>query len=86
MIDELKRVTPRRSQYQPGDEIPERSFVYRWAKKYAFNDFGSYSRHFDVSNYRDPDASDRSEARFGEQGAAVGESADHAGDLPIVTR
>lgn len=55
VIAELENVTPRRSQFQPGDEIPERSLVYRWAKKYAFNDFGSYSRHFDTANYRDPD-------------------------------
>jgi hypothetical protein len=55
VIEELNQVSPRRSQYQPGDEIPERSFVYRWAKKYAFNDFGAYSKHFDASNYRDPD-------------------------------
>jgi MoaA/NifB/PqqE/SkfB family radical SAM enzyme len=55
VLDELEKVTPRRSQYQPGDEIRERSFVYRWAKKYAFNDFGTYSRHFDTTKYRDPD-------------------------------
>ncbi len=55
VIEELRNVTPRRSQYQRGDEIPERSFVYRWAKKYAFNDFGTYARRFDTSNYRDPD-------------------------------
>lgn len=55
VLEELHNVTPRRSQFQPGDEIPERSFVYRWAKKYAFNDFGTYTRHFDASNYRDPD-------------------------------
>ncbi|MDA8697948.1 radical SAM protein [Rhodopirellula sp.] len=55
VIEELRKVTPRRSQYQPGDEIPERSLVYRWAKRYAFNDFGTYGRHFDPSNYRDPD-------------------------------
>ena len=55
VIGELEAVTPRRSQYQPGDEIPERSFVYRWAKKYAFNDFGTYTRHFDASKYEDPD-------------------------------
>ena len=54
-IAELENVAPRRSQYQPGDEIPERSLVYRWAKKYAFNDFGTYSRHFDAGRYRDPD-------------------------------
>ena len=56
VVDELRNVQPRRSQYQPGDEIPERSFVYRWAKKYAFNDFGTYGKHFDVARYRDPDA------------------------------
>lgn len=56
VIEELKNVSPRRSQYQPGDEIPERSFVYRWAKKYAFNDFGTYTKHFDTANYQDPDA------------------------------
>lgn len=55
VIDELKQVSPRRSQYQPGDEIPERSFVYRWAKKYAFNDFGTYAARFDAAKYRDPD-------------------------------
>ena len=56
VIEELKNVTPRRSQYQPGDEIPERSFVYRWAKKYAFNDFGTYTKHFDHNNYQDPES------------------------------
>lgn len=74
VIDELKGVTPRRSQYQPGDEIPERSLVYRWAKKYAFNDFGAYSRHFDVANYSDP------EADTGEINAS-----DRKSDLPIVS-
>jgi MoaA/NifB/PqqE/SkfB family radical SAM enzyme len=56
VIEELKNISPRRSQYQPGDEIPERSFVYRWAKKYAFNDFGTYTKHFNAKNYADPDA------------------------------
>ncbi len=55
VIEELKKVSPRRSQYQPGDEIRERSLIYRWAKKYAFNDFGTYGRHFNASKYRDPD-------------------------------
>ena len=57
VIDELRAIEPRRSQYQPGDEIPERSFVYRWAKKYAFNDFGTYKRFFDTDQYRDPEKS-----------------------------
>jgi len=76
VIDELKKVTPRRSQFQPGDEIPERSLVYRWAKKYAFNDFGTYSKHFDVSQYEDPDASGVN--------AAVDTGKKHS-DLPIIS-
>ncbi|MDB4621964.1 radical SAM protein [Rubripirellula sp.] len=76
VIDELKKVTPRRSQFQPGDEIPERSLVYRWAKKYAFNDFGTYSKHFDVSRYEDPDASGVN--------AAVDAGKKHS-DLPIIS-
>ena len=56
VLDELRNITPRRSQYQPGDEIPERNFIYRWAKKYAFNDFGAYGQHFDATAYVDPDA------------------------------
>src|SRR6056297_3868454 len=56
VLAELQQTVPRRSQYQPGDEIPERSLVYRWAKKYAFNDFGAYAQHFDQAHYDDPDA------------------------------
>lgn len=86
VIEELKNVTPRRSQFQPGDEIPERSFVYRWAKRYAFNDFGTYGRHFDVANYRDPDAT--SDDRCDSIGGQHASDASHAesGGLPIVSR
>ena len=76
VIDELRAVTPRRSQYQPGQEIPERSFVYRWAKKYAFNDFGTYTRHFDATKYRDPDKET--------DGPADASKSEHS--LPVVTR
>lgn len=76
VIEELKKVTPRRSQFQPGDEIPERSLVYRWAKKYAFNDFGTYSKHFDVSRYDDPDASGAT---------AVVDVGQKQSDLPIIS-
>ncbi len=80
VMEELKKVTPRRSQFQPGDEIPERSFVYRWAKRYAFNDFGTYSRHFEMSNYQDPDASGSPSA------PAQGAKPSSASDLPIVSQ
>ena len=91
-IAELENVIPRRSQYQPGDEIPERSLVYRWAKKYAFNDFGTYSRHFDAGRYRDPDqgvddrgVDDPAAATF-KKGLDGGDTiaADH--ELPVLNR
>ena len=40
---ELDSMTPRGSQWLPdGEEIPEKHFAYRFAKKYWFNDFGVY--------------------------------------------
>jgi MoaA/NifB/PqqE/SkfB family radical SAM enzyme len=54
VMAELDAMTPRTSQYHPGEEIPERSLAYRLAKRIAFNDFGAYSRHFQIENWRDP--------------------------------
>jgi MoaA/NifB/PqqE/SkfB family radical SAM enzyme len=39
---ELESMTPRSSQWLPGEEVPERHWMYRIAKKYWFNDFGAY--------------------------------------------
>jgi MoaA/NifB/PqqE/SkfB family radical SAM enzyme len=39
---ELEAMQPRQSQYNLGHAIPERSWVYRFAKKHFFNDFGVY--------------------------------------------
>lgn len=39
---ELMAMTPRSSQYMAGDEIPEKSLAYRFAKRFFFNDFGAY--------------------------------------------
>lgn len=89
VIAELEAIQPRRSQFQPGDEIPERSFVYRWAKKYAFNDFGTYSRHFDVANYQDPDHATPSgvvelgDAKMGSSNQ--GNDRQSGSDLPVVS-
>ena len=42
-MKELEQMTPRNSQWLPtGEEIPEKHPVYRWAKRYWFNDFGVY--------------------------------------------
>lgn len=39
---ELEAMTPRFSQWLPGEEVPERHWMYRWSKKYWFSDFGAY--------------------------------------------
>lgn len=43
-LAELAVMEQRRSQYNPGHEIPEKNPFYRLAKRYWFNDFGVY-RH-----------------------------------------
>ena len=50
---ELDAMQARPSQYNPGSEIPEKSWAYRIAKKIAFNEFGVYSKHFSADNWRD---------------------------------
>ena len=42
--EELLAMTPRTSQDLPGREIPEQHWMYRFAKRYWFNDFGTYAR------------------------------------------
>ncbi|MBI5768331.1 MAG: radical SAM protein [Verrucomicrobia bacterium] len=39
---ELEAMTPRFSQWLPGEEVPEKHWMYRLAKKYWFHDFGAY--------------------------------------------
>jgi MoaA/NifB/PqqE/SkfB family radical SAM enzyme len=43
-LAELEAMTPRFSQWLPGEEIPEQHWLYRLLKKYWFNDFDAY-RH-----------------------------------------
>lgn len=54
-IAELKATIPRRSQYVPGGEIPERSWAVRLAKWLVFNDFGVYGKHFQAEQWVDPE-------------------------------
>ena len=49
-LAELAAMTPSTSQYAPGNEIPEKNWAYRFAKRFWFNDFSVYdgrdhSRH-----------------------------------------
>jgi MoaA/NifB/PqqE/SkfB family radical SAM enzyme len=40
---EMESLTPRNSQYNPGNEVPEDNWMYRFAKKHWFFGFGAYS-------------------------------------------
>ena len=40
---ELEAMTPRFSQWLPGEEIPEKHWMYRWAKRHWFSDFNAYA-------------------------------------------
>ncbi len=44
-LAELKAMQTRTSQYNPGNEIPEKSWVYRFTKRFLFSDFGVYNGH-----------------------------------------
>jgi hypothetical protein len=39
---ELESMAPRFSQWLPGEEVPEKHWMYRLSKKYWFYDFGAY--------------------------------------------
>ena len=41
-MSELETMRPRFSQWLPGEEVPEKHWMYRLAKRYWFNDFGAY--------------------------------------------
>jgi hypothetical protein len=40
---ELEALESRTSQHQPGQEIPEESWIYRFAKKHWYFGFGAYT-------------------------------------------
>lgn len=42
VLKELDQMEPKFSQWLPGYEVPEDYWMYRWAKKLWFNDFGAY--------------------------------------------
>jgi MoaA/NifB/PqqE/SkfB family radical SAM enzyme len=42
-LAELAAMTVRTSQYNPDNEIPEKNWLYRLAKRFWFNDFGAYN-------------------------------------------
>lgn len=50
---ELEAMEPRPSQYNPDSEIPERSWLYRLAKRIALHEYGVYTKHFRPENWRE---------------------------------
>ena len=50
---ELEGMQTRPSQYNPSHEIPEKSLAYRLVKRFFFNDYGMYTKHFKASDWRD---------------------------------
>ncbi len=50
-VAELNAMQTRPSQFNPGHEIPEKNLAYRLAKRFWFNDYGTYSRHFDAEKW-----------------------------------
>jgi hypothetical protein len=53
VFPELAAMDLRPSQYNPGQEIPEKSLAYRIAKYFFFNDYGTYGEHFDAAKWID---------------------------------
>jgi MoaA/NifB/PqqE/SkfB family radical SAM enzyme len=49
---ELEAMTPRFSQWLPGQEVPEKHWLYRFAKKYWFHDFNAYKNAAHATNTR----------------------------------
>ncbi len=50
---ELKGLEARPSQYNPGQEVPEKSWAYRLAKHFFFNDYGTYGKHYKKEKWVD---------------------------------
>jgi hypothetical protein len=42
-LAEIEALTPRASQHNPGNEIPEENWLYRFAKRNWYFGFGAYS-------------------------------------------
>ncbi len=59
-LAELKAANVYPSQYMPDQTpIPEKSWLYRVAKKIAFHEYGVYTKHFKIENWQDPMAAEK---------------------------
>jgi MoaA/NifB/PqqE/SkfB family radical SAM enzyme len=78
---ELEAMTPRFSQWLPGREVPEKHWLYRFAKKYWFNDFKAYRNAAHEAKARATELQRALEPRAPSKpgGAAVPVAASHSG-------
>src|SRR5262245_37452019 len=82
---ELEAMTPRFSQWLPGEEVAEKHWMYRLAKKYWFNDFNAYARadHRQIAEAKSEMLADltgdKAEARSRAAVAGIGSSAGRDG-------
>jgi hypothetical protein len=53
-LEELRTMQTRASQFNPGNEVPEKNWIYRIFKRIWFNDYGAYTRHFRRDDWLDP--------------------------------
>ena len=59
-LEEIRAAGAHPSQYDPeATPIPEKSWAYRLAKKFAYHDYGVYGEHFSDDNWVDPKSSSR---------------------------
>jgi len=79
---ELQSMVPRTSQYHPGNEVPEKNWYYRMAKKFLFNDFGVYDGH-DHSKSAAPYLPDPSTKAGTPQSGQASYAAEHGVSLEI---
>lgn len=54
VMDELRAMPSRASQFNPGNELPEKNWIYRVFKRLWFHDYGTYTQHFRQDQWRDP--------------------------------
>lgn len=54
IMAELAQAHSHPSQYRPGYEVPEKNWAYRLAKRFWFNDYGAYGKHFKPENWHAP--------------------------------
>ena len=62
-LQELQSMKPRFSQWLPGDEIPEKHWMYRLAKRFFYSDFGAYKNMQNVKPLHDVDGHNKGSSK-----------------------